>query len=127
LLVDEETQKLVENLAQFKEYRNKMFIAILGFFANLVCFPPFIETVVSTEPQEILNLLYLVLVKVDNSEDIWARALCVLNEILELKPTLKLSPDADRQAIAKALKKVSSLCKNPEYKNIADQLFSRLN
>jgi hypothetical protein len=126
MLCDAETQKLVETLASFKDYRNKMLIAILGFFANLSCFPKFMESVVAANPKEILHLLCLVLVKVDNSEDVWQRALCVLNEIVEKQPETKLSPNADKSLIATAFKRVSSLCKNPEYRNTADTLFSAL-
>merc|ERR1712166_1721368 len=99
-----------------------MLIAILGFFANLICFPAFVDAMIAADPKQILHLFCLVLVQVENSEDIWQRALCVINEIVEKKPNTKLSPEADRSRIATALKRVSALCKSQEYKNIADTL-----
>ena len=62
MVIEEETLKLVEDMNMFKDYRNRMLIAILGFFANLMCFPKFVESIYSCNPKGILDLFCLCLV-----------------------------------------------------------------
>ena len=56
-----------------------MLKGILGFFANLTCFPEFVKQTVTGEPN-LIHFLCLCATQV-NSEEIWHRALYVIDEV----------------------------------------------
>ena len=103
MVTDEKTLILEQNNPKFADYKVKLLKAILGFFANLTCFPEFVTCTVTAEP----NLVYLLCqcANVD-SEEIWHRALYIVDEVKchvpEMKKDVKEVQDAFKKVSAKA-------------------------